>query len=264
MFLPRLICLLLTVSLAMRQRHRRTNKKNATSTIRVMPMGDSITAGCGDGCDGNGCGTQCFGLSNPSCMNGWRGRVWNMLSPGSRNSNRWDFIGTLESGNDTVHPATMQAKHGFRIGDHFWSRRDWLPLKPDIIALHIGTNNLGFAMQSASYTLNLLHELLDTIVTELPDTKVLLSTIIGAYNYGAEKHAEYNDGIRRFAKEYKENGYTVDLVDMANEAGLGACELEFCCDHFLGRVHPNGAGYDRMAGVWYKALKAAEAKYFSG
>jgi len=195
-------------------------------------------------------------------MNGWRGRVWKMLSPGARDSNRWEMVGTYESGNNSVIDPHVQGKHGFRIGDHVRAKRDWIPLQPDIIALHIGTNNMGIGMQSAAYALTWLKDLVDIIMEELPNAKLLLATIIGAHNYGSEKHDEYNDGIRRLAADYAAQGRPVTLIDMAVEAGLGNCELEFCCDHFLGRVHPNGAGYDRMAGVWYKALKAAEAKYF--
>lgn len=220
--------------------------------LKVLPLGDSITFGCGDGCNGLGCGDQCAVL-RPSCQSGYRSLLWRMLSPNSTTSQEWDFVGTQHNGPDDID-GDHEGHPGWRSQGIQGISDKWLPLKPDVIMLHIGTNNMGVGLESAATALQNLGSLLNVTFRSLPKVRLLLATIIGSSKvaYGGGKHKEYNAGVEQFVVDYKGKGFTIELVDMAKESGLGQyCDSGNCC---LPGIHPTGKGYDLMAPVWYKHL----------
>lgn len=223
---------------------------------KVLPLGDSIAFGCGDGCNGLGCGDQCV-LLRPACQAGWRAGLWRRLAPNSTTSEEWDFVGTQKNGPDDIdrdhegHPVwTIEKIDG--------SAKNWIPLQPDVILLGIGTNNLGIFLQNTTTALGHMSSLLSTTFDELPKVRLLLSTLIGAgKDYGGGKHAEFNDGLKALASQLKAAGRNIELVDMAVESGIGAnCDSENCCPF---GIHPNAKGYDLMAGVWHSHLVGKSA-----
>lgn len=228
----------------------------SAAPLKVLPLGDSITFGCGDGCEGMGCGYECA-FWRSSCQAGWRTGLWRRLSPSGPTSPHWDFVGTNQNGPDDIdkdhegYPGwTME--HVQIISD------DWAALEPDVILLHLGTNNLGSGYnQTAAMAVHSMGALLQTMFTKLPDVHLLLSTLIGTHDYyGGGRHKEYNVGLRELAASYRKTGYDVDLVDMDAESGIGErCDSENCCDGpLMEDIHPNQQGYDRMADVWHKHL----------
>jgi lysophospholipase L1-like esterase len=225
----------------------------AATPVKVLPLGDSITFGCGDGCNGLGCGDQCA-VSRPSCQAGWRAGLWRRLSQSGNSSEAWDFVGTQENGPEDIdrqhegHPA-------WKIEQIRGISEKWLPTQPDVILLHLGTNNLGIGLQSPATALGHMSDLLDTIFEALPKVRVLLSTLIGSgKDYAGLKHAEYNEGLKTMVQAQQQNERHVTLVDMATESGIGEfCDSKNCC--FAG-IHPNAQGYDLMADVWHAHLTA--------
>lgn len=228
----------------------------AAAPVKVLPLGDSITFGCGDGCNGLGCGDQCAVL-RPSCQSGWRAGLWRRLSPSGNSSDAWVFVGTQENGPEDIN-RHHEGYPGWRIEDVQGISDKWLPTQPDVILLHLGTNNLGLGMQSAATALGHMTELLDTIFDGLPQVRLFLSTIIGSgKKYGGDKHAEYNEGLKTMAQAQQENGRQVTLVDMATESGLGEfCDSGNCC---IAGIHPNAQGYEMMVNVWHAHLTAMPA-----
>mmetsp|Transcript_38777 Transcript_38777/g.76849 ORF Transcript_38777/g.76849 Transcript_38777/m.76849 type:complete len:248 (-) Transcript_38777:94-837(-) len=223
----------------------------SAALTKVLPLGDSITFGCGDGCNNMGCGDQCAVL-RPSCQAGWRAELWRKLSPGSNTSGEWDFVGSEHNGPDDID-RDHDGFPSWRVEDVMTVSSKWLPLKPDVILLHLGTNNLGVGFQSANAALGHMSTMLDTIFKELPNVRLLLATLIGSTNYyGGGKHAAYNAGLKRLATVLGSAGRRVEIVDMATESGLGEkCDTGKCC---MGGVHPNADGYRAMADVWYAHL----------
>jgi len=222
---------------------------------KVLPLGDSITFGCGDQC-----AKDCMKDGSPftpcsTCSQGWRGPLWKKLTgDGGKNSSAdWDFVGTQQNGPDEIdrshegHPGwTNEQIEG--ISDK------WVPLKPDVILLHLGTNNLGIGNQDAKTALGHMESLLNTTFGSLPHVRLLLSTLIGssATNYDGKKHAEYNVGIKEFAKRYAALGRNIELVDMDKESGIGQyCDSTNCCPT---GIHPNDIGYKLVGDVWYTHL----------
>jgi lysophospholipase L1-like esterase len=230
-----------------------------SAPTKVLPLGDSITFGCGDGCGGFGCGDQCA-VSRPACQAGWRAGLWRKLSPGSPTSDEWDFVGTQQNGPDDID-RDNEGHPGWKCEGILGIADTWVPLQPDIILLHLGTNNMGIGLQSAQTALGHMTDLLNHTFTALPTVQLYLSTLIGAGdNYGGAKHAEYNAGLVTLAASLRESGFSVKLVDMATESGIGEkCDAENCCGGLIDMVHPNMQGYDLMADVWYKHLVEAKA-----
>lgn len=226
----------------------------ATSApVTILPLGDSITFGCGDGCKGTiGCGDQCA-LTRPKEQSGFRAPLWRKLSPGSATSAEWDFVGSQQNGPDDVD-RDHEGYPGWKIEQLEEIKDQFLPLKPDVILLMGGTNNMGVGFQQHDAALGHMRSLLETIFAELPNVRLLLSTLIGsATAYGGLQHLPFNEGIRDFVKTYAAAGRNIELVDMARESAIGekGCNPDYCCP--MG-IHPTGDGYALMADVWYNHI----------
>jgi len=221
--------------------------------VTVLPLGDSITFGCGDGCKGTiGCGDQCA-ISRPYEQTGFRAPLWHMLSPGSVTSPDWDFVGTQQNGPDDSD-RDHEGYPGWKIEDLWRVREGWVALNPDVILLHLGTNNMGVGLQQADEALKHMKILLDVIFDGVPNVRLLLSTIIGSATlYGGLQHLPFNEGIRDFVTTYAAAGHNIELVDMARESAIGekGCNPDYCCP---AGIHPTGEGYPLMAEVWYNHL----------
>lgn len=220
---------------------------------KVLPLGDSITFGCGDQCRLN-----CMKTGIPDCApcaKGWRGPLWAQLAGNSTTSTNWDFVGTQKTGDSKTMDVDHEGHPGWKSeGIRNISDR-WAPLKPDVVLMMLGTNNLGLlGMQSAEVALGHMGDLLNTTFTLLPNTRLLLATLIGSsrITYGGLKHAAYNTGIKNFVTKYAALGRNIELVDMDQESHIGKyCEHKDCCP---AGIHPNDIGYAAMAKVWYKHL----------
>jgi lysophospholipase L1-like esterase len=178
--------------------------------------------------------------------------LWRKLSPGSNTSSEWDFVGTEHNGPDDID-RDHEGHPGWTIENDEGISDRWIPLNPDVILLHLGTNNMGRALQQAPASLKHMENFLNLTFSKLPKVRLLLSTLIGsAVAYGGKQHVAYNAGLKEFVEDFKAKGFTIELVDMANESGIGTyCDDGYCC---AGHIHPTAEGYDRMATVWHKHL----------
>ena len=145
--------------------------------LKLLPLGDSITWGCGDTCErkngtpycdgGYGSNYTCcakpFGspVAEPwtpcfGCAEGYRGPLLRMLNNGNAT---WSTVGTLLQKGEGGSPAVAHrywAAHdghpGWRIDQLFNQTVDasgfsffanWTKLRPDAILLMAGTNDIG-------------------------------------------------------------------------------------------------------------------------
>lgn len=223
---------------------------------RVMPLGDSITWGVTDG-DG----------ANPPLEQrvGYRKAVRDALHALGY---RIDFVGTLQSGADPDQLADDpdHEGHGGWRADELVNGRDsvlpgtgngklseWLHARaPDIVLLHAGTNDLngngdpGIEAQD-------IEQILATInkweSSHWPVT-VVLSRIIINHQKDPQHTIAFNDRvIGDVAVPHIASGDEVIWVD--HESALD--DFRFYADS----LHPNEAGYERMAEVWLHPLAGA-------
>lgn len=213
--------------------------------FRVMPIGDSIT--WGDFSTG--------GYRAPLYT-----RVENELAP-------IDFVGSAAPYSD---PAVLEDWHheghpGWTIGDliAFPGDESTPPstietlltnFDPATLLLHIGTNNLLIG-QTPEEALVELNALLTRIYATAPTVQVILAQIIPLIPpLDNGPVIAFNAAIPAMADGFAQAGFRIDVVDMYTAFRTDPNWLGLYVDG----VHPNQDGYDRMADVWYDAMKVSD------
>ena len=217
---------------------------------RIMPLGDSIT----DGVEfTNGAGDQ----PAVSVRVGYRKALYDRLTT---EGYAVDFVGSQNAGAsaglaDTEHegyPGFTQAQLGPIIDQQFVAR------SPDVVLLHIGTNDVNQGGTDAAATSALLGKI-EAFVADAasPPAHVLLATIIkqqvGAPN--ASKVATFNASLTGFYNSTWSTAkpkLVVSLVDM-NSKLVPATDLSSLAQDSVG-LHPNTSGYGKMADAWFESL----------
>lgn len=123
------------------------------------------------------------------------------------------------------------------------------PLKPDVVLLHVGTNDCANNYQTS--TMQRYGKLLDMILAELPGVPVLVGTMMKAWVKDTESCLQgFNTKLKELVEgdEYRER--KVMLVDM------GGVKEEVMVDF----LHPNDNGYGVMAEAWYDAIEEARRR----
>ncbi len=196
---------------------------------RIMPLGDSITYGIVGGMDGekNFSGGYRAPLARKA-----EDAYWNV-----------QFVGTQVDALRLHH----EGYPGWRIDQIDSIVADKIrTAKPDIILLHIGTNDLAQGT-SADIRARNFDTLLNTINAIPNPPLVLVSSII--LICGAQTDLDnYNKQVETIVKEHVAKGEHFVFVDMNHESHMA-------CDDLSDAVHPNREGYIKMADVWFKALK---------
>jgi lysophospholipase L1-like esterase len=197
-----------------------------STSIKIMPLGDSITYG-----EGSSTGA------------GYRFQLWNDLRV---RGFPIDFVGSLQTGpasfdrEDEGHP-------GWTINHIAIKVVNWLlTYRPNIILMHIGTNDFVKNDNPAQAPAR-LSQLLNLITATLPSAWVIVAQIL-ALPRSARLNAEvvaYNATIPRIVQADVAQGKHVQYVDMYH-----AVPPSMLPD----QIHPNDAGYALMAKVWLYAL----------
>jgi lysophospholipase L1-like esterase len=193
--------------------------------IRIMPLGDSITYGVGS-----------------ATSNSYRGALFRWLAQAGVGV---DYVGSMRSG---VAPDPDNEGHkGWTIAQLAARVDDWLATyRPDVILLHIGTNDMVRGNQDAAADLDAL---LDKIAADRPDAQVFVAKIVGLGEYddiAAQRYRTYffNGAISRIVASKGSNFHVVD------DSGVRGIDM-------WNREHPNDYGYRKMAWNWYRALEPA-------
>jgi lysophospholipase L1-like esterase len=199
----------------------------APGTIKIMPLGDSITAGVGSSAHG-----------------GYRAQLWQDCLAA-----RWQvqFVGSQLSGPASLLDRQHEGHPGWRISQISSHVVGWLKLyKPQVVLLQIGTNDIIYH-DSVSTAPRRLRSLILQITSTLPGTTVIVAQITPLRNpiLNAQVIA-YNSAIPSIVHELAAHDVPVHYVDMYHAVPVSD----------LGDgIHPNDSGYAAMAGVWYQALR---------
>lgn len=209
-------------------------------TIRIMPLGDSITAGVTDVLvDGNIVGIDDV-AEDGDLMVGYRQNLF--LSLGIVGI-PVDFVGSQRLGAAVGPPFDLdnEGRPGWTAEQVANSVFRWLNDNPaDIALLHIGTNQLN-----PTVTVDSVDAILDQIDRFSPETTVILALIINKRVPDAD-FSLYNANLSVLARNRILEGDKIVLVDMENALNYP--------DDLSDDLHPNASGYEKMARAWFNAL----------
>ena len=197
--------------------------------VRLMPMGDSITAGIGT-----------------PVGNGYRLPLWNLLV--GEISGHLNFVGSRHDyGN--MSDNDNEGHSGWKIKDIAGIATGVVQqYRPNVVTLHLGTNDMNQNDQVATAP-ERLGALVDQIFTAAPDATLLVSTIITASNQDtAARIAAYNPSVRDLVQVRANAGRHIALVDMS---GVTTGDLS-------DGLHPNDNGFQKMATAWNEGFKRVQ------
>lgn len=202
---------------------------------RIMPLGDSITRGY-------------YG----SAYNwGYRQPLYVSLTDANYN---FDFVGSKIDGSfpDPNH----EGRNGWKADEILNGRPSvpsegkleiWLTAhQPDVVLLHIGTNDITAGDQDANEVNSILNVIDDYEDANDKHVTVILALIINRNPYNAATTA-FNSDVSNMALGRIANGDDIIIVDMESA-------LDYSTDMNADGLHPNDNGYAKMAVVWYNAL----------
>jgi lysophospholipase L1-like esterase len=191
-----------------------------------MPLGDSITEG-----------TQVSG--------GYRIGLWQRLAAAGY---RVDLVGSQFNGPGSLGDHDHEGHPGWRIDQVDGSVTGWVrATTPRTVLLHLGTNDIlqNFNVAGAPGRLSTL---IDHITAAAPAADVFVATLIPLSSASQEAAARtFNAALPGIVQSRVSAGKRVHLVDM--HAALTTADL-------IDGIHPTAGGYDKMAAVWYAALRS--------
>jgi lysophospholipase L1-like esterase len=215
----------------------------ATGNCKILPLGDSITAGAG---------------AQPGDNGGYRTELFTKAVTDEKHIT---FVGSLTSGPATVAGVAFPKNHEGHIGykidqiSALATTAQGLKDSPHIVLLLAGTNDEGYA-DSAAGASDRLGLLIDKIVAALPDSLLVVASIYpfpGCKATGytptqcAANVATYDAAIPGVIKQRTDKGKHVLFVDMS---GLPSTGLS------TDGVHPNATeGYPWLGDNWYGVIK---------
>jgi len=201
----------------------------ATGACIILPLGDSITDGVG--------------------MNGGGGYRVELFSLATADGHDIDYVGSLQNGPQMVDGMAFPRRHeghsGWKIAqlNPLIPSTAFTPMTPHIVLLHIGTNDIA-QNDNLSQAPARLETLIDLVIDEAPDALVAVAQLIPLNLGGGVDN--YNDAIPGIVEERASAGKHVILVDQ---------NTDFPLNELPDNVHPNAAGYERMARKWYEAIE---------
>jgi len=209
------------------------------SPCKILPFGDSITRGVKSSDDA-----------------GYRSQLFKLIVAAKQ---KITFTGSLTNGPTQVSGQPFPRMHeghpgwtidpGYNpISPSYGGISSLVPspaldAHPNIILLHIGTNDVG-ARDTAGMATR-LEALLDKIAQNAPDALIVLAQITPGSTPNAARDA-YNAKIPGIVLSHAAKGQHIIGVDMSK---LPLTDLS------SDGVHPNDQGYAYMAGIWYAAIE---------
>jgi lysophospholipase L1-like esterase len=209
-----------------------------TGACKIMPFGDSITQG--------------FNVAG-----GYRAPLFHLALAASR---KITFVGSandysVPTVDGMAFPKDHEGHGGFTIeGNNGIAKFVGTSIpsyKPHIITLMIGTNDIN-GNNNLPDAPNRLGKLLDSIFMSDPNILVVLAQIVPTRTDGTNNAVKtYNAAMPNLVSTRVAKGQHIVLVDMYTAFTDDANYKQAL---FADNLHPNQAGYDLMADVWFEAL----------
>ncbi|KAI4141771.1 MAG: hypothetical protein LQ341_003437 [Variospora aurantia] len=194
--------------------------------LRILPLGASIMAGDGSS-DGNG----------------FRRYLEQELA-----GSKMQYVGSLRSG--SMSNNYHEGHSGFGITEVADAAAALIDFRPNIILLHVGTNDLLQGSSDTHATSMRLGNLIDYLLARFPDATILLAQLVAARDPGHNARiTAYNSHMSSLVSSRA--GKHIRLVGMTI---ITATQLA------ADGIHPNDAAYEIMASQWYKGIQNAVAR----
>jgi len=232
----------------------------AQTVIRILPLGNSITRGETDG------------TISVNQMKGYRYDLQQLLQGAGYFI---DYVGSESSGcsvfSDCQHGGIGGSRDQYvaRLLLDGYDLRNGVQIlvpprpyldeyNPDIVLLHIGTNDIThesdpMSIQQISYILDLVDQYETRSNREVI---VFLALIINrkkpwVAGSGAATTTAFNNYIKTIAQNRITAGDKIVIVDMENDAGFLYDDTDMADN-----LHPNANGYAKMATLWNTSITA--------
>ena len=206
---------------------------------KILPFGDSIT----------------HGLQSTDA-GGYRSQLFKLVVAAGKNIT---FLGSQSAGPATVSGVTFPKNHeghdGYTIDSGFSTYgtpgiSSLIPSPafstlPNIVLLHIGTNDITSTGTNAATTSTRLDGLLTKIVGVAPNALIVVAEITPV-SYTSADLTNYNAKIPGIVQAHAAQGQHVVLADMSQMP-----KSDLASDG----VHPGDLGYAYMANIWYAAIQ---------
>ena len=231
---------------------------NGQNPVKIMPLGNSITRGETDG------------TITVDQMKGYRYYLNQLLTTAGYST---DFVGSESSGcgffNDCQHAGIGGTRDQYvaRLLTDGYDERNGVQIlvpprpyldeyNPDIILLHIGTNDIthepdAITNQQVSTILNLIDQY---EIRAQKEVIVFLALIINrkipcTAGSGCQTTTDFNNYIKTMALVRIASGDKIVIVDMEHDAGFNYDNSDMSDN-----LHPNSIGYSKMANLWYSSI----------
>jgi len=231
-----------------------------SQTLRILPLGNSITAG---GMCTNGDIGSCTPLGGHVAV-GYRKRLYELLDAAGYD---FDFVGTETYGNARMSDPDCGGFGGIRDAQlaelmetgtsSHTGRKTPGPymntVAADVVLLHIGTNDILGADTARNDIDRILDAIDDFESDHSTPVMVFLARIISAWGAPCNTQPRvkaYNKMVEEVYSRRKAAGDQLILVNMECEAGLDYSQ------DMADQVHPNQMGYDKMGQAWFNAISA--------
>lgn len=229
----------------------------AADPLVILPLGDSITQGAGSSGGGYRAPLHTL-LTNAGYRIRFVGSATNTYTAGlvaasnaSHEGHGGYTTASLLANLDGNNSASGN-NGGFWITGISGTRP---AIYPDVILLMAGVNDLGVAQLSPAQGLAGLEALLDELVALRPTARIVVSTLtpyIGTNYSNREANQQiFNAALPGIVSNRQLAGQRITLCDVRSGVPLTNAAALLTSDG----VHPNQAGYDAIAPVWFEAIQ---------
>src|SRR6218665_2515787 len=199
---------------------------SAAPTVRVMPLGDSIT----------------WGVGSPTTSS-YRRPLANLLAGQSRYN--VSFVGSQASG--SLSDLSNEGHSGYTIDQIRAGIDGWMAgARADVVLLHIGINDLNRGISVPNLP-NRLTALVDQIFANKPGVTLIVMGLIPTTPGLETQTSTFNSRLRALEGSQQQAGKKFRYVE---PPALTSAQLP-------DRLHPNDAGYERMAQAFHWPLDRA-------
>jgi hypothetical protein len=199
-------------------------------TLRILPMGDSITDGSA--------------FDSPDGTGGYRGPLYNSLTTAGFTI---DYVGTSTVNSSQLVEKEHEGHGGWRIDQLDSNVAAWFGAiaTPDFVLLHIGTNDFGQGFDTIN-AINRLDALILKMAGLSPTTHVIVTNLMERGEpQNTAIQTEFNPLVLGVVNAHITAGRLVSFLDM--RAAVPLADMP-------DMLHPDQTGYNKMAAAWHGAI----------